>query len=594
MERKSVRVIRTNSNMKIGIVGYGFVGKTVSDFLESKGIETLKVDPKYFDTEFKDIEQVVDAFIVCVGTPEDPATGKIDPDSLQRALGAFTVEKPTLLKSTVTPDLLENLPDYITYSPEFLREAHAAEDFANQHTIILGYDDFTAPHASHALPYVKWWKEFWNNLLPESEIVITTRATASMIKYTHNAWLATKIAFFHDLYLHMPANVDWNTMTDALARFPTVGASHMKVPNAEGGLGFGGNCFPKDISAFQKYLDSQLLHKVILINDDLKKRSGPVTLDFLKANVPNKPYMLVLGTSHTYGQCDGGIVSKVYHEHLAERYGLEVVNVGNPGVKNIEFVQMMNELERIGALGENCKLLLLEPRLTDNTVDVAFEGWTDWTLIDDAIKRHRVANIPLITRSRIKSDNLNDDGKIMFPHTVNNMLYEKYGPTQATESHATRLTQLMLGNNDNMHHIDKRQVRKSMEVTEYKLGYESHTVANAFNDIQIVDFIKNYARAKNIPFAWLLIDPKDNNIQIIKDMWGRSTDIFDYMLLGKSVNSQLMQQLGIRDPEEMKKYKCTCMHFDAVGNKMIANILAPELERMFEWLQPTDTNENSK
>lgn len=576
--------------MKIGIVGYGFVGKTVSDFLESKGIETLKVDPKYFDTSFKDIEQVADAFIVCVGTPEDPVTGKINPDALQQALGAFTVEKPTLLKSTVTPDLLEHLPDYITYSPEFLREAHAAEDFANQHTIILGHDDFTAPHASLALPYVKWWEEFWNKLLPESEIVITTRNTASMIKYTHNAWLATKIAFFHDLYLHMPSNVNWDTMTNTLARFPTIGASHMKVPNSEGGLGFAGNCFPKDISAFQKYLDSQLLYKVIRINEDLKKRSGPVTLDFLKAHVPNKPYMLVLGTSHTYGQCDDGIISKVYHEHLAERYGLEVVNVGNPGVKNLDFIQMINELERIGALGENCKLFLLEPRLTDNTIDVPFESWVDWTLIDDAIKRHRLANIPLLTRSRIKSDNLNANGKILFSPTLNNMLHEKYGPTQTTESEAIKLTETMLGNKDNMHHIDKRRVRKAMEVTEYKLGYESHTVANAFNDLQIIDFIKNYATAKNIPFAWLLIDPKDSNIHIIKDMWGRSTDIFDYMLLGKSVSSQLMQQIG---PEEIKKYKCKCMHFNAVGNKLIADAIIPELEKMFDWLVPIINDNDS-
>lgn len=578
--------------MKIGIIGYGFVGKTVSDFLEAHGIETLKVDPKYFETTFSEIEHVADAFIVCVDTPEDPTTGKINPGSLQRALSSFTVEKPTLLKSTVTPDLLENLPDYITYSPEFLREAHAAEDFANnQHTIILGYDDFNAPHVSHALPYVKWWKDFWNKLLPESEIVVTTRATASMVKYTHNAWLATKVAFFHNLYLHMPANVDWKSMTNALARFPNVGASHMNVPNADGGLGFGGNCFPKDISAFQKYLDSQLLHSVIHLNDDLKKNSGPVTLDFLKANIPNEPYILVLGTSHTYGQCDGGIVSKVYHEHLAERYGMRVINVGNPGVKNAEFIQMINELERIGAFGEHCKLMLLEPRLTDNTVDVAFEGWTDWTLVDDAVKKHRVANIPLITRSRIKSDNLNDDGKIMFPHTINNMLYEKYGPGQSTEAHATRLTELMLGSNDNMHHIDKRQLRKSMEVTEYKLGYETHTTNSAFTDIQVIDFIKNYMNAKNIPFAWLLIDPKDNNIQTIKDIWGRSTDIFDYMLLGKSVNSQLMLNLNIKDPEHMKQYKCTCMHFNADANKMIADILAPELEHMFDWLQPVDNND---
>jgi hypothetical protein len=578
--------------MKIGIVGYGFVGKTVSDFLESNGIETLKVDPKYFPTTFTEIEQIADAFIVCVDTPMDPTTGKINPSNLQQALGAFQTEKPTLLKSTVTPDLLEHLPDYITYSPEFLREAHAAEDFANQHTIILGYDDFTQPFVSKAMPHAEWWRDFWKKLLPESEIIITTRATASMIKYTHNAWLATKITFFHDLFLHMPSSVDWDTITNALGRFPTIGATHMRVPNAEGGLGYGGNCFPKDISAFQKYLDSNLLSNVMQMNENLKKNSRPVILDFLKPVIPKEPYILVLGTSHTYGQCDGGVVSKVYHEHLAERYGMRVVNVGNPGVKNIEFIQMINELERIGALGENCKLILLEPRLTDNTVDIAFEGWTDWTLLNDAIKRNKVANVPNILRTRIMNDNLSDDGKILFPTTVNNMLYEKYGPTQTNDASALRLTEHVV-TNTNMHHINRRDMRKAMEVAEYKLGFETHTVYSAFMDIQIIDFIKNYAQAKNIPFAWLLIDPKDSNIKILKDIWGRNTSIFDSMLLGKSVNSQLMSNLNIHDPEEMKKYKCNCMHFNAVGNKMVADLLVPELEKMFDWLRPVNETSNN-
>ena len=70
-----------------------------------------------------------------------------------------------------------------------------------------------------------------------------------MVKYIHNSWLATKVAFFHEIYSKLPPEVDYDEVTDILGMFPNIGASHMKAPNEEGLLGYGGACFPKDTRA---------------------------------------------------------------------------------------------------------------------------------------------------------------------------------------------------------------------------------------------------------------------------------------------------------------------------------------------------------
>jgi len=60
-------------------------------------------------------------------------------------------------------------------------------------------------------------------------------------------------------------------MIDILGLFENIGPSHMKAPNEDGGLGFGGHCFPKDTEAFYDYSKSEILKTVIEVNNKLRK-----------------------------------------------------------------------------------------------------------------------------------------------------------------------------------------------------------------------------------------------------------------------------------------------------------------------------------
>ena len=99
-----------------------------------------------------------------------------------------------------------------------------------------------------------------------------TRTTASMIKYTHNVWLATKVAFFHELFLNTRRMEDFNysELTSTLGSMKNIGPSHMIAPNFEGTFGYGGHCFPKDVKALTNLLDHSILEQLIESNDKLR------------------------------------------------------------------------------------------------------------------------------------------------------------------------------------------------------------------------------------------------------------------------------------------------------------------------------------
>ena len=238
------------------VVGCGFVGGSVAKSLEQNGHPVIRVDPKYNDNTL-DMYQGTDGLraIVCVPTPT--VDGVCD-DSMIREVLEELGDIPVLLKCTVPPNMLETYPENVTYNPEFLRAKTAEKDFKNQKHFIVG----GTPENCEI------WKNQFSYL--NVEFIETDRTTASMVKYVHNSWLATKVAFFHELMNNIGDKYNHTDMIDILGKFENIGPSHMSAPNDDGGLGFGGHCFPKDTEAFLNFSKSEILKQVIDTNNKLK------------------------------------------------------------------------------------------------------------------------------------------------------------------------------------------------------------------------------------------------------------------------------------------------------------------------------------
>jgi UDPglucose 6-dehydrogenase len=235
--------------MKIIIAGYGFVGKAVANTLRTKH-EVVIVDPKYTNDSIAENHDA-DGVIICVDTPttEDNICNI---SNVANVLDQIPIFLPVLIKSTITPGVLVELEELykdhsIVYSPEFLRATTANEDFSLQKHMIIGGED---PEG--------FWQELFSTTLANCKLFFhCTAIEASTVKYSINSFLATKVAFFNQLYDICEKNgSDYRMVRQMITHDPRIGNSHTLVPGLDGERGFGGYCFPKDTEAFIHYAKS--------------------------------------------------------------------------------------------------------------------------------------------------------------------------------------------------------------------------------------------------------------------------------------------------------------------------------------------------
>jgi UDPglucose 6-dehydrogenase len=134
----------------------------------------------------------------------------------------------------------------VVSNPEFLREGSAVFDTFNPDRIVLGSNAEKALQMMQTLyaPIVN--REFADNQnLPPVPVVMTDLSSAEMVKYASNAFLATKISFINEV-----ANICDRVGADVVEVSKGIGLdSRIGSKFLQAGLGWGGSCFPKDVSA---------------------------------------------------------------------------------------------------------------------------------------------------------------------------------------------------------------------------------------------------------------------------------------------------------------------------------------------------------
>jgi UDPglucose 6-dehydrogenase len=290
--------------MRIGIIGYGFVGQAVRAGFDMEDNDFLIHDPAYKKTIT--IPEVMigspQVIFVCVPTPpmnvvsiDSGNTGEFDRcdtsivKSVLNSIGKHKshASNPIVcIKSTVPPSFFigDYEKDYgldIVYNPEFLREQSNVSDFINCDLIVLGGD----PNWCEMVASF-YRKRSLVNLCP---FYITSARTASLFKYTLNAFLALKISFFNQIYTlfqtieataeeySSAANKKRDVQlyvdfVQALMQDHRMGPSHMQVPGTDDNFGFGGKCLPKDTKALMKEAeDLQVMFTILKSAIDYNK-----------------------------------------------------------------------------------------------------------------------------------------------------------------------------------------------------------------------------------------------------------------------------------------------------------------------------------
>lgn len=276
---------------KISVVGLGFVGLTLAVVNAKKGFQTIGIDinqkkihelkkgiPDFYEPNLQKILSKVikeksiifsenfekvpktDITFVTVGTPANNK-GEIELKFLKNALEQILktlqnkksphliVIKSTVIPTTtikkIIPQLKNNKNIQVVVNPEFLREGNAINDLMNPHLIVIGEENKKAGQK-----LINYYKLFYKKI---PEIIRTDYSSAELIKYSNNAFLATKISFINsiaNICQNIP-NVNVRTIAYAIGKDPRIGPLFL-----EAGPGFGGSCLPKDLSALIKFSDN--------------------------------------------------------------------------------------------------------------------------------------------------------------------------------------------------------------------------------------------------------------------------------------------------------------------------------------------------
>jgi UDPglucose 6-dehydrogenase len=287
----------------IGVIGTGYVGLVTAAGFAELGSEVWCIDidadkiarlkrgeiPIYepgleelvarhrerlhFSTDVADALEHARLLFVAVGTPPS-YSGDADLSAVHAVVEAMppSDRHALVMKSTVPVGTGRHIKRYFAETgksgfryvscPEFLKEGSAVQDFLNPDRIVIGDDGDWAGDAV---------EELYRPL--GAEILRMDIASAEMVKLASNAFLATKISFINEI-----ANVSEETGADVLQVARGMGLDARIGPQfLRPGIGFGGSCFPKDVSALKQLAGNsgyhfQLLSAVIEVNELQKRR----------------------------------------------------------------------------------------------------------------------------------------------------------------------------------------------------------------------------------------------------------------------------------------------------------------------------------
>jgi UDPglucose 6-dehydrogenase len=286
----------------IGVIGTGYVGLVTAAGFAELGSEVFCIDideakiaglregripifepgleamvarnreRMHFSTDIADAVAGARLLFVAVGTPPT-YSGDADLSAVHAVVDAMPAseEHALVMKSTVpvgtgeaiARTLAEQAKGFSYVScPEFLKEGSAIKDFLEPDRVVVGD---TGDWAGDAVV------ELYAPL--DAPLVRTDVKSAEMVKLASNAFLATKISFINEI-----ANVCEETGADVVEVARGMGLDARIGPKfLQAGIGFGGSCFPKDVTALKQLAGNsgyhfQLLNSVIEVNELQKRR----------------------------------------------------------------------------------------------------------------------------------------------------------------------------------------------------------------------------------------------------------------------------------------------------------------------------------
>lgn len=243
----------SESKVKIGFIGQGYIGKNYADDFENRGYSVVRYSLEEPYIQNKDRINECDVVFVAVPTPTTPEG--FDANIVEGALALAKDGAIVVIKSTVIPGTIASWQEkhprlILIFSPEFLREATAAEDAAHPYSNIVGLAGESKEHRKAG--------ELLHSILPHAHSNITCTSTeAELIKYAQNVSGYIDIITFNIFYdLAQKLSANWDPILKAMEADPNI-PSRFANPVHKSGRGAGGHCLIKDMAALRAFSELQ-------------------------------------------------------------------------------------------------------------------------------------------------------------------------------------------------------------------------------------------------------------------------------------------------------------------------------------------------
>lgn len=245
-------------NLKIGIIGLGFVGGAMLKSFSELGVNIQSTFDKYKNGGIGKIEDLLQCEIIFSALPTvySEQLKEYNKKPLEETcdfLKSNNYSGLLIVKSTVEPGTCEDFSEKyglkILHNPEFLTARTAYEDFHNQKHIVIGKTRLVSDE-EHKL-VSDFYTFFYNNATTS---LCTSRESESM-KIFCNCFYAVKVQFFNELYLVcQDGHMDYKKVIEMMLKNGWINPMHTDVPGPDGKMSYGGLCFPKDTNALNEHM----------------------------------------------------------------------------------------------------------------------------------------------------------------------------------------------------------------------------------------------------------------------------------------------------------------------------------------------------
>tara|TARA_R100000388_G_C7243092_1_gene162966 strand:+ start:1506 stop:2330 length:825 start_codon:yes stop_codon:yes gene_type:complete len=267
----------------VGVVGFGFVGKAVSQISTIRSLDIY--DPN--NEDYNSVDQKIRAYncdIIFINVPTNLKNGRLDLSILNECLFSYRAHNlnknsTIVIKSTVPVGTCRDLSkkhniESLVFNPEFLSERTAMEDFINEKELYLAGEKRHTEKVKEL--YVEFYKKCENGELQIFET--ESWEEIELLKLARNTFYGLKVSYCNNIYnLCKSKNIDYDKFRKHFSRGIWVGDQHTHVPGPDGKFGYGGKCLPKDSTELLNFCKKQgiifeMLEKSILFNAEQRSK----------------------------------------------------------------------------------------------------------------------------------------------------------------------------------------------------------------------------------------------------------------------------------------------------------------------------------